>query len=50
MNIDEKNAKVVLDENGEPFFDLIDWSKMAQKDEDDMRRKHKEEMKRQSDT
>ncbi|MCJ1465293.1 hypothetical protein MMC07_003910 [Pseudocyphellaria aurata] len=50
MNIDEKNAKVVLDENGEPFFDPLDWSKMAQKDEDEMRRQHEEEMKKQSDT
>lgn len=31
MNIDEESADNVLDENGDPFFDPIDWSTMAQK-------------------
>lgn len=35
MNIGEESADNVLDENGEPFFQAIDWAKMARKARDE---------------
>lgn len=34
MNIEEMGADNMLDENGEPFFEPIDWGTMALKARD----------------
>ena len=38
MTADEENADNVLDENGEPFFEPIDWEMMGRKDHEAMTR------------
>lgn len=35
MNKDEESAEIILDENGEAFFQPIDWATMARKAHDE---------------
>ena len=36
MTADEESADNVLDENGEPFFEPIDWEAMGRKEHEAM--------------
>lgn len=44
MTADEESANTVLDENGEPFFEPIDWEMMGRKEHEAMIKRGTEEL------